>query len=107
MGSCPRRNGSPPGSRGKRLEMLPSSLTAHFLVRLPLDNIMIVCSELFPKIQELQASLSGPTANTAIVDLLRSAALEHHLPKPPSLPARRFAVSSPACCCLVMLIETR
>ncbi len=60
--------------------------------RLPLDAIMIVGSELFPRIQELQSSLSGPTANTAIVDLLRSASLEHHLPKPPPLNPRRFAV---------------
>lgn len=54
---------------------------------------MIVTSELYPKIQELQSSLSGPTANTAIVDLLRSATLEQHLPKPPALSPRRFAVS--------------
>ena len=61
--------------------------------RLPLDTIMIVTSELYPKIQELQSSLSGPTANTAIVDLLRSANLEQHLQKPGSLNPRRFVVS--------------
>ena len=54
---------------------------------------MIVTSELYPKIQGLQSSLSGTTANTAIVDLLRSAALQEHLPKPGALTPRRFAVS--------------
>ena len=54
---------------------------------------MIVTSELYPKIQGLQSSLSGPTANTAIVDLLRNAALQEHLPKPGPLNPRRFAVS--------------
>lgn len=61
--------------------------------RLPLDTIMIVTSELYPKIQELQSSLSGPTANTAIVDLLRNASLEQHLPHPGPPSPRRFIVS--------------
>lgn len=64
------------------------------LFSLPLDVIMIVTSELYPKIQGLKSSLSGPTANTAIVDLLRNAALQEHLPKPPPLSPRRFSVSS-------------
>ncbi|PSR88906.1 hypothetical protein PHLCEN_2v5055 [Hermanssonia centrifuga] len=72
--------------------------------RLPLDAIMIVGSELFPRIQELQSSLSGPTANTAIVDLLRSASLEHHLPKPPPLNPRRFAWSDASIVWLTSLI---
>ncbi|KAF7791240.1 hypothetical protein EIP86_002254 [Pleurotus ostreatoroseus] len=71
---------------------------------LPLDNIMIVTSELYPKISELQSSLSGPTANTAIVDLLRSAALEHHLPKPPPLHPRRFVWSDASIVWLTSLI---
>lgn len=72
---------------------------------LPLDNIMIISSELYPKISELQSSLSGTTVNTAIVDLLRSAALEHHLPKPPPLHPRRFAVRSFCyACCLDMTL---
>ncbi|KAI0684267.1 high-temperature-induced dauer-formation protein-domain-containing protein [Cytidiella melzeri] len=71
---------------------------------LPLDVIMVVTSELYPKIQELQSSLSGPTANTAIVDLLRSANLEEHLPKPASLNARRFAWSDASIVWLTSLI---
>lgn len=59
---------------------------------LPLDVVMIVTSELLSKIQGLQSSLTGATANTAIVDLLRNAALSEHLPKPPALAPRRFVV---------------
>ncbi|GJE86851.1 high-temperature-induced dauer-formation protein-domain-containing protein [Phanerochaete sordida] len=71
---------------------------------LPLDVIMIVTSELFPKIQGLQSSLSGPTANSAIVDLLRNAALQEHLPKPPPLSPRRFAWTDASIVWLTSLI---
>lgn len=79
--------------------------------RLPLDVVMIVTSELYPKIQELQSSFSGTTANTAIVDLLRSANLEQHLPKPVSLNPRRFAVSATSymtrCSCIYINLVVR
>lgn len=83
-----------PGNKG----MCPSNVVLRnfyltSLSSLPLDVIMIVTSELYPKIQGLKSSLSGPTANTAIVDLLRNAALQEHLPKLGSLNPRRFAVS--------------
>ncbi|KAI0083976.1 high-temperature-induced dauer-formation protein-domain-containing protein [Irpex rosettiformis] len=71
---------------------------------LPLDTIMIVTSELYPKIQELQSSLSGPTANTAIVDLLRSANLEEHLPRLASLNPRRFVWTDASIIWLTSLI---
>ncbi|KAI0340618.1 hypothetical protein BDW22DRAFT_1360028 [Trametopsis cervina] len=71
---------------------------------LPLDIIMIVTSELYPKIQGLQSSLSGSTANTAIVDLLRSATLEQHLPKPGPLNPRRFTWSDASIIWLTSLI---
>ncbi|EKM55702.1 uncharacterized protein PHACADRAFT_256512 [Phanerochaete carnosa HHB-10118-sp] len=71
---------------------------------LPLDVIMIVTSELYPKIQGLQSSLSGPTANSAIVDLLRSAALQEHLPKSPPLSPRRFAWTDASIVWLTSLI---
>ena len=71
--------------------LMPSNVWAR---RLPLDVIMIVTSELYPKIQSLQTSLSGPTVNTAIADLLRSATLQEHLPKPGPLTPRWFAVST-------------
>lgn len=59
---------------------------------LPLDPILLLCSELVPKVSELQASLSPATANTAIMDLLRSANLDQQLPAPPVLSPRRFVV---------------
>ncbi|KIP06021.1 hypothetical protein PHLGIDRAFT_30681 [Phlebiopsis gigantea 11061_1 CR5-6] len=71
---------------------------------LPLDVIMVVTSELYPKIQGLQTSLSGPTANTAITDLLRSAALQEHLPKPGPVSPRRFAWTDASVVWLTSLI---
>lgn len=65
---------------------------AHGCVSLPLDTIMLVISELLPKMQELQASINPANANAAVVDLIRSANLEHVLPKPPALSPRRFMV---------------
>ena len=61
--------------------------------RLPLDTIMLVISELLAKMQNLQSSLSAANANSAIMDLLRSANLDQVLPKPPPLSPRRFMVS--------------
>lgn len=61
--------------------------------RLPLDIIMLVISELLPKIQELQSTLNPANANGAIVDLIKSTNLEHILPKPSPLSPRRFVVS--------------
>ena len=54
---------------------------------------MLVISELLPKVQKSQASLSATTANSAIIDMLRSANLDHVLPKPGPLTPRRFLVS--------------
>ena len=62
--------------------------------RLPLDIPMLVISELLPKVQNLQASLNATTANSAIIDMLRSANLEHVLPKAPPLTPRKFQVST-------------
>ena len=62
--------------------------------RLPLDIPMLVISELLPKVQNLQASLNATTANSAIIDMLRSANLEHVLPKAPPLTPRKFQVSA-------------
>ncbi|KAF9818909.1 hypothetical protein IEO21_02447 [Rhodonia placenta] len=57
---------------------------------LPLDIIMLVISELLPKVQELQTSLNPTNVNGAVVDLIRSTNLAHVLPKPPPLAPRRF-----------------
>ncbi|KZT11488.1 uncharacterized protein LAESUDRAFT_692396 [Laetiporus sulphureus 93-53] len=71
---------------------------------LPLDPIMLVISELLPKIQELQASFNPANANAAVVDLIRSASLEHILPKPPPIASRRFMWSDASIVWLTSLI---
>ncbi|KAH9946300.1 high-temperature-induced dauer-formation protein-domain-containing protein [Epithele typhae] len=71
---------------------------------LPLDVIMLVIAELLPKVQSLQNSLSATTANSAIIDLLRSANVEHALPKAPPLSPRRFMWSDASIVWLTSLI---
>ncbi|KAI0933902.1 hypothetical protein AcW1_005595 [Taiwanofungus camphoratus] len=71
---------------------------------LPLDTIMLVISELLPKMQELQASINPANANAAVVDLIRSANLEHVLPKPPALSPRRFMWSDASIIWLTSLL---
>ena len=70
----------------------PSWFVADYGSSLPLDVIMLVISELLPKVQNLQSSLSGASASNAIIDLLRNANLDQVLPKPPPLSPRRFMV---------------
>ena len=53
---------------------------------------MLVIAELLPKVQSLQASLSTTTANSAIIDMLRSANLDHVLPTATPLAPRPFMV---------------
>ena len=53
---------------------------------------MLVITELLPKVQNLQASLNATTANSAIIDMLRSANIDHVLPKAAPLSPRRFMV---------------
>ena len=71
--------------------MLSSSYVSY---RLPLDPIMLVISELLPKVHDLQASLSKANITPAIIDFLSSASLSHVLPQTPRLSPRRFVVSS-------------
>ena len=61
--------------------------------RLPLDPVMLVISELLPKVHDLQASLNKANTTPAIIDFLASANLSHALPQPPSITPRRFVVS--------------
>ncbi|EIW60587.1 uncharacterized protein TRAVEDRAFT_119582 [Trametes versicolor FP-101664 SS1] len=71
---------------------------------LPLDAVMLVISELLPKVQNLQSSLSAATATSAITDMLRSANLDQVLPKPPALSPRRFMWSEASIVWLTSLI---
>lgn len=68
-------------------------LSSNSVVSLPLDPILLMISELLPKIQELQASTNQANATPAIIDFLRSASIQDALPDIPSPPTRRFMVS--------------
>ncbi|KAI0807242.1 high-temperature-induced dauer-formation protein-domain-containing protein [Fomes fomentarius] len=71
---------------------------------LPLDNVMLVISELLTKVQNLQASLNATTANSAIIDMLRSVNIDHVLPKPGPLAPRRFMWSDASIVWLTSLL---
>ncbi|KAH9951382.1 high-temperature-induced dauer-formation protein-domain-containing protein [Amylocystis lapponica] len=71
---------------------------------LPLDPIMLVISELLPKVHESQTSFNPTNVNAAVTDIIRSATLEHFLPKPPTLIPRRFMWSDASIIWLTSLI---
>ncbi|KDQ59485.1 hypothetical protein JAAARDRAFT_126665 [Jaapia argillacea MUCL 33604] len=71
---------------------------------LPLDPIMLVISELYPKLQEMQASRSKPATTGAIIDFLASATLKDVLPPAPPLAPRRFIWSDASIIWLTSLI---
>jgi hypothetical protein len=82
------------GNRGESWAVLFGQHVTEFVCRLPLDAVMLVISELLPKIQELQAARHKPNPTSAIMDLLRSVTLTHVLPPAPPLTPRKFVVSS-------------
>jgi len=71
---------------------------------LPLDPIMLVISELLPKVHDLQASLSKANTTPAIIDFLSSASLSHVLPRAPQPSPRRFVWSDASIIWLTSLI---
>jgi hypothetical protein len=62
--------------------------------RLPLDSVMLVISELLPKVQGLQAARHKSNPTSAIMDFLRGVTLTHVLPPAPPLTPRKFIVRS-------------
>jgi hypothetical protein len=60
--------------------------------RLPLDSVLLVISELLPKVQELQATHQRAKPTSRIVEFLRNANLQHVLPQASNLSPRRFMV---------------
>jgi len=71
---------------------------------LPLDSVMLVISELLPKVQELQASRYKSNLTSAIMDFLGSATLKHILPPMTALTPRRFLWSDASIIWLTSLI---
>ncbi|KAL4067524.1 high-temperature-induced dauer-formation protein-domain-containing protein [Scleroderma citrinum] len=71
---------------------------------LPLDTVMLVISELLPKIQSLQAGHQKAGTTGAISDFLRSVTLVDVLPPVPPLHARNFIWSDASIIWLTSLI---
>jgi len=71
---------------------------------LPLDSVMLLISELLPKVQEMQASRHRATSTSAIVEFLGTATLQHVLPPAPPLTPRRFMWSDSSIVWLTSLI---
>ncbi|KAG2115361.1 high-temperature-induced dauer-formation protein-domain-containing protein [Suillus discolor] len=72
--------------------------------RLPLDTVMLVISELLPKIQNLQAGRQKANSAGAITDFLQSVTLTDVLPPAPVLYPRRFVWSDASIVWLTSLI---
>ncbi|KAJ7684956.1 high-temperature-induced dauer-formation protein-domain-containing protein [Mycena polygramma] len=71
---------------------------------LHLDSVMLLISELLPKVQEMQASRHRTTSTSAIVEFLGTASLQHVLPPAPPLTPRRFMWSDSSIVWLTSLI---
>ncbi|TFK72546.1 hypothetical protein BDN72DRAFT_315018 [Pluteus cervinus] len=71
---------------------------------LPLDVVMLVISELLPKVQELQATRHRATSASAIVEYLSTVSLKGVLPHAPPLSPRRFIWSDASIVWLTSLI---
>ncbi|KAF7968571.1 hypothetical protein HWV62_30117 [Athelia sp. TMB] len=71
---------------------------------LPLDSVMLVISEVLPKVQELQFSRDKTNPTGAIMDLLRSISLAHVLPPAPPVTPRKFIWSDASIVWLTSLI---
>lgn len=57
-----------------------------------MDCIMLLITELLPKVQDIQAARNNPTSVTAIIDFLGSVSLQGVLPPKPPLAPRKFVV---------------
>jgi len=71
---------------------------------LPLDTVMLMISELLPKVQEMQASQKAATSASTILDFLGSVTLVDVLPPAPPLSPRRFVWSDASIVWLTSLI---
>lgn len=63
-----------------------------FPYSLPLDTMLLLISELLPKVHELQANARQPSNAAPILEYLRAANLKDVLPAPPLIAQRRFQV---------------
>lgn len=70
---------------------------------LPLDTVMLLISELLPKVQELQTSRKA-NSTAAVVDFLSNVTLKHVLPATPPIIPRSFVWSDASMVWLTSLI---
>ncbi|RDB24171.1 Protein HID1 [Hypsizygus marmoreus] len=71
---------------------------------LPLDSVMLLISELLPKVQEIQATRHKANSTSIIVDFLSTVTLKHVLPERPIPTPRRFMWSDASVVWLTSLI---
>ncbi|KAF5387064.1 hypothetical protein D9615_001793 [Tricholomella constricta] len=71
---------------------------------LPLDSVMLLISELLPKVQEIQATSHKANSTSIIVDFLSKVSLKHVLPEMPIPTPRRFMWSDASIVWLTSLI---
>ncbi|KAK0503006.1 high-temperature-induced dauer-formation protein-domain-containing protein [Armillaria luteobubalina] len=71
---------------------------------LPLDPVMLVISELLPKVQELQASRQKANSTSSVLGFLGSVTLKDVLPPVPPLTPRKFLWSDASIVWLTSLI---
>ncbi|KAF8226171.1 hypothetical protein L208DRAFT_1501899 [Tricholoma matsutake] len=71
---------------------------------LPLDPVMLLISELLPKVQELQVSRHKTASASAIIDFLSTVSLKDILPETPVPTPRRFLWSNASIVWLTSLI---
>jgi len=83
------------GNKGKCLLVGIRVSPKNVFDSLPLDTVMLVISELLPKIQNLQAGRQKANTAGAITDFLQSVTLTDVLPPAPALYPRRFLVCGP------------
>ncbi|KAJ7285605.1 high-temperature-induced dauer-formation protein-domain-containing protein [Mycena rebaudengoi] len=71
---------------------------------LPLDAVMLLISELLPKVQDLKSTRHRTTSTSAIVEFLSTVSLQNVLPPAPPLTPRRFMWSDSSVVWLTSLI---
>ncbi|KAI5124045.1 hypothetical protein M0805_003874 [Coniferiporia weirii] len=71
---------------------------------LPLDTVLLMISELLPRVQSIQSSTGRSNTTSAIIDFLRSASIHKVLPEIPPPPSRKFLWSESSMIWLTSLI---
>lgn len=79
---------------GKWLAVVACWIMTEKIIRLPLDTVLLMISELLPKVHNIQSTTNKASVTVAILDFLRSVSLQDVFPQSQSPPCRRFMVSA-------------